>query len=104
YTGPQFVNGLPAGQGLELYDVDRIEVVKGPNAVFAGISNPGGTVNLIKMKAGFTPEQSIEASYGTFEHKRVVLRTSGPLLKDLLAYGFIYGRTDEGSAIEHMFT
>ncbi len=41
YTGPQFVNGLPAGQGLALYDVDRIEVVKGPNAVFAGISNPG---------------------------------------------------------------
>jgi len=38
YTGPLFVNGLPAGQGLALYDVDRIEVVKGPNAVFAGIS------------------------------------------------------------------
>ena len=37
YIGPQFVDGLPAGQGLALYDVDRVEVVKGPNAVFAGI-------------------------------------------------------------------
>lgn len=104
YTGPQFVNGLPAGQGLTLYDVDRIEVVKGPNAVFAGISNPGGTVNLIKLKPTFTPQHSVEASYGSFDHKRVVLRSSGPLLKDHLAYSLVYGRTDEKSNIDYMFT
>jgi outer membrane receptor protein involved in Fe transport len=60
YTGPQFVNGLPAGAGLTLYDVDRIEVVKGPNAVFAGISNPGGTVNLIKVKPSFVARHSLD--------------------------------------------
>jgi outer membrane receptor protein involved in Fe transport len=104
YTGPQFVNGLPAGQGLTLYDVDRIEVVKGPNAVFAGISNPGGTVNLIKIKPGFTPRHSLDVSYGSFDHKRVVFRTTAPLLKDTLAYSFVYGRTDEQSNIDYMFT
>src|SRR5688500_5822383 len=104
YTGPEFVNGLPAGQGLTLYDVDRIEIVKGPNAVFAGISNPGGTVNLIKLKPSFTPRHSLDASYGSFDHKRVVLRTSAPLLKDTLAYSFLYGRTDEESNIDYMFT
>ncbi|MEO7413817.1 MAG: TonB-dependent receptor [Opitutaceae bacterium] len=104
YTGPQFVNGLPAGQGLSLYDVDRIEVVKGPNAVFAGISNPGGTVNLIKLKPSFTPRHSIDASFGTFDHKRVVVRTSAPVFRDKLAYSFIYGRTDEESNIDSMFT
>ena len=104
YTGPQFVNGLPAGQGLTLYDVDRIEVVKGPNAVFAGISNPGGTVNLIKLKPSFTPRHSLDVSVGSFDHKRVVLRTSAPLLKDRLAYSFVYGHTDEESNIDYMFT
>lgn len=104
YTGPQFVNGLPAGQGLSLYDVDRIEVVKGPNAVFAGISNPGGTVNLIKLKPSFTPRHSLDASFGTFDHRRVVVRTSAPLVADKLAYGLVYGRTDEGSNIDFMFT
>ncbi|MDP3069378.1 MAG: TonB-dependent receptor [Opitutaceae bacterium] len=104
YTGPQFVNGLPAGAGLTLYDVDRIEVVKGPNAVFAGISNPGGTVNLIKQKPSFTPRHSLDVSYGSFDHKRMVFRTSGPLLPDRLAYSFVYGRTDEGSEIDHVFT
>ncbi|MBL9189711.1 MAG: TonB-dependent receptor [Opitutaceae bacterium] len=104
YTGPQFVNGLPAGSGLTLYDVDRIEVVKGPNAVFAGISNPGGTVNLIKQKPSFTSRHSLDVSYGSFDHKRAVFRTSGPLLPDRLAYSFVYGRTDEGSEIDYVFT
>ncbi|MSU25484.1 MAG: TonB-dependent receptor [Opitutus sp.] len=104
YTGPQFVNGLPAGAGLTLYDVDRIEIVKGPNAVFAGISNPGGTVNLIKAKPSFTPRHSLDASFGSFAHQRVVLRTSAPLLKDQVAYSFVYGHTDEKSNIDYMFT
>lgn len=104
YTGPQFVNGLPAGQGLALYDIDRIEVVKGPNAVFAGISNPGGTVNLIKRKPGFVPRHTLELSAGSFGHQRGVLRTSGPLVKDTLAYGFVAGGLDERSWIDDVFT
>ncbi len=104
YTGPQFVNGLPAGAGLTLYDVDRIEVVKGPNAVFSGISNPGGTVNLIKVKPSFTPRHSLDTSFGTFDHQRVVVRSMAPLLKDRIAYSLVYGRTDEESNIDYMFT
>src|SRR5687767_11785359 len=104
YIGPQFVNGLPAGAGLTLYDVDRIEVVKGPNAVFSGISNPGGTVNLIKVKPSFTPRHSVDASFGSFDHRRVVFRSSAPLIKDKLAYSFVYGRTDEESSIDYVFT
>jgi outer membrane receptor protein involved in Fe transport len=104
YTGPQFVNGLPAGNGLTLYDVDRIEVVKGPNAVFAGISNPGGTVNLIKLKPGFRPQHSLAVSYGSFSHKRAVFRSAAPLIKDKLAYSIVLGTTDERSEIDYMFT
>lgn len=104
YTGPKFVNGLPAGDGLTLYDVDRVEVVKGPNAVFAGISNPGGTVNMIKLKPSFVAQHSAEVTFGSFEHKRAVFRTAGPLLKDKLAYSFTYGTTDEQSEIDYMYT
>lgn len=104
YTGPVFVNGLPAGQGLALYDVDRVEVVKGPNAVFAGISNPGGTVNLIRAKPSFTPRHSLEASVGSFDHRRVVFRSTAPIVPQRLAYSLAYGRTDEESNIDYMFT
>ena len=76
------------GNGLTLYDIERVEVVKGPNAVFAGISNPGGTVNLIKMKPSFTPQTSVDVSYGSYSHKRAVFRTTAPLVKDKLAHLF----------------
>ena len=72
--------------------------------MFAGISNPGGTVNLIKMKPSFTSRHSVDASYGSFDHKRVVFRSSGPLLKNTLAYSFVYGHTDEKSEIDYVFT
>lgn len=104
YTGPQFVNGLPAGNGLTLYDIERVEVVKGPNAVFAGISNAGGTVNLITERPSFTPRHSLDTSYGTFDRKRVVFKTSAPVVKDRLAYSLVYGRTDEQSEIDYMYT
>jgi outer membrane receptor protein involved in Fe transport len=104
YTGPQFVNGLPAGAGLTLYDVERVEVVKGPNAVFAGISNAGGTVNLITQRPSFAPRHSLDTSYGSFDRKRVVFKSSAPVVKDRLAYSFVYGRTDEQSEIDYMFT
>ena len=104
YTGPQFVDGLPAGVGLTLYDVDRIEVVKGPNAVFAGISNPGGTVNLSTAKPSFTPRHSAEIGFGSFARRRLVLRSSAPLGGKRAAYNLVYGRTDEESDIDFVFT
>lgn len=103
YSGPKFINGLPAGNGFALYDVDRIEVVKGPNAVFAGLSNAGGTVNMIKMNPTFKASGSISGEFGDYNHNRLVLRSSGPLVTDKLAYLFVYGHTDEKSYIDYMF-
>ncbi len=104
FTGPKFLNGMPAGQGITLYDIDRVEVVKGPNAVFAGLSSPGGTVNLIQNKPNFTPTGSLSLEFGSYDRLRTVFRTSGPLIADKLAYQFTYGATDENSATDYMFT
>lgn len=105
YSGQRFVNGLPAGgQGYTLYDVDRVEVVKGPNAVFAGLSNPGGTINMIKMKPTFEHTGSLSAEVGDYGHNRFIARAGGPIVADKLAYLLVYGHTDEKSHIDYMFT
>ena len=65
------------------------------NAVFAGISNPGGTLNLIKTKPSFTPVHTLDLSFGSFAHKRAVLRSSAPIVAKQLAYSLVYGVTDE---------
>jgi outer membrane receptor protein involved in Fe transport len=105
YSGQRFIDGLPAGgQGYTLYDIDRVEVVKGPNAVFAGLSNPGGTINMIKMKPTFKAAGSVVGELGDYGHNRFIARASGPLVADKIAYLFVYGHTDEKSYIDYMFT
>ncbi|MDE1926247.1 MAG: TonB-dependent receptor [Burkholderiales bacterium] len=39
---------------LDLYDIDHIEIIKGPSAATAGISDPGGFVNFVTKKADWT--------------------------------------------------
>lgn len=104
FTSQIFINGVGGvAGGIALYDVDRIEVMKGPNSVFAGLSNAGGTVNVIKMKPSFKTAGSFQVSGGEYEHRRVAFRQSGPLVANRLAYLLVYGHTSRKSAIDYQF-
>ena len=58
------VNGFNGGRGYggprDASNIDRIEVLKGPNAAVFGRGEPGGTVNIITKKA------TIRDSFGSF--------------------------------------
>ena len=69
--------------------------MKGPNSVFAGLSNAGGTVNVIRMKPAFRAAGSLEVSGGDHENRRITFRQTGPLLADRLAYLLVYGHTSK---------
>ena len=104
FSSPVFINGVGGvSGGIALYDVDRIEVMKGPNSVFAGLSNAGGTVNVIRMKPAFKAAGSLEVSGGDYANRKVTFRQTGPLLANRLAYLFVYGHTAKQSAIDHQF-
>ena len=65
------VNGFNAARGYggarDTSNVERIEVLKGPNSAIFGRGEPGCTVNIISKKPGFTPHGSGTASYGSFD-------------------------------------
>src|SRR5687768_1444576 len=44
-----------------MYDVDRIEVLKGPGSALFGVAGPGGSINMITMK----PRKDFSLSAGT---------------------------------------
>lgn len=66
------LDGLPLGQGIAysvgLFDVERVEVLKGPQPLFFGKNNPGGVIAIrsadpgdraeVMTRAGFEPEAS----------------------------------------------
>lgn len=104
FSSPVFINGVGSvSGGIALYDVDRIEVMKGPNSVFAGLSNAGGTINVIKMKPSFKNTGFLQVSGGDYQNRRVTIRQSGPILADRLAYMVVYGHTAKESAIDYQF-
>lgn len=80
-----------AGLGSSI-GVERIEVVKGPSAVFNGNVPPGGTINIIYKKPSFTPENYVQTIAGSWNYKSGEIYSSGPLFSDKFAYlvnGFI---------------
>jgi iron complex outermembrane receptor protein len=68
------VNGFNAARGYggarDTSNVERIEVLKGPNSAIFGRGEPGCTVNIISKKPGFTPHGSGTISYGSFDTLR----------------------------------
>lgn len=54
----------------DFYNVDRIEVLKGPNGMIFGRGAAGGAINRVSKEAGWTPVRELTLSYGAYDHKR----------------------------------
>lgn len=69
------VNGFNGGRGYggprDASNVERIEVLKGPNSALFGRGEPGGTVNIVTKKPNFENGGSFAISAGRFNTYRV---------------------------------
>ena len=76
-------NGMAANRGFnaprDTANVERIEFLKGTVGALYGISEPGGTVNIITKQPSFQPAHSAEAYYGSYDYKRIAFDSTGPL-------------------------
>lgn len=80
---------------MPLYDIDRIEVVKGPAAlVFGQSSATGGLINYVTKTPTETPQSMVRATIGSFDLYRVEANTSGPLGTTGLGYRGTFAVTD----------
>jgi outer-membrane receptor for ferric coprogen and ferric-rhodotorulic acid len=74
----------------DLNEYDHIEVLRGADALFAGVGNPGGTVNLVRKHPLDTDELMFSSSAGSWGNEREELDVTGPLGFD----GALRGRVD----------
>jgi catecholate siderophore receptor len=54
----------------DLYNLDRVEVLKGPNAMIFGRGGGGGVINRVTKEAEFMPLREITLSGGAYGNKR----------------------------------
>jgi iron complex outermembrane recepter protein len=82
FSGNVLNNGLPdrtLTETRDLYNVERVEVLKGPASVLYGLGNPGGTVNIVTKQPLANPFYNLEATVGNYDLYRGGIDFSGPL-------------------------
>lgn len=78
------LDGVPISYGnairLGQIDLQRVEVLKGPQALFYGKNSPGGIISLVSQDPGDTLEMQVRAGYEFYaKQKYVEAIASGPL-------------------------
>ncbi len=88
-----FVTGGP--QAISSVDVERIEVLKGPQSVYFGRSTFGGAINFITKTPGNEMQGEVNVDIATYNSHRASVALEGPLINDKLFYrisGSSYGK------------
>ncbi len=82
----QVYHARPATAAFDFTDIDRIEVLRGPQGTLFGKNTTAGAINVTTRAPSFTPEASAEISVGSFRFLQAKASASGPLIGDTLAY------------------
>lgn len=74
-TADFFVDGLRDDAQLfrDVYNIERIEVLKGPNAMIFGRGGGGGVINRVTKQAGWDQVQSFSIQGGSFNKARATI-------------------------------
>jgi len=76
---------FPVEASLALFDLERVEVLKGPQGTLFGNNATGGAINYVAAKPTRDPEGGISLTYGRFNTFDTDAYISGPLNDQLAA-------------------
>ena len=69
----------PQGALTDIYDLARIEVLRGPQGTLYGRNTIGGAVKYVTRKLSDKPELSLKATFGSYSEKDLVVKGSVPV-------------------------
>ncbi|WP_299071399.1 TonB-dependent receptor [uncultured Paraglaciecola sp.] len=80
----------PQGAVLDLLDVERIEVLRGPQGTLYGKNTVGGAVKYVTKAMSGAPELNVQGTVGSYAQRDIKLTGQYPLVEDTLYIGFGY--------------
>lgn len=81
----------PQAAVLDIFDIERIEVLRGPQGTLYGRNTIGGAIKYVTRRIGDEPEGSIRAAYGSYDQRDVIASVALPLGEDW-GYSVSYAR------------
>ncbi|HVZ63671.1 MAG TPA: TonB-dependent siderophore receptor [Lacunisphaera sp.] len=85
----------------DLYNLNRVEVLRGPTAMIFGRGNGGGLINRETKEAGFAPSDEITIQAGSHDSRRATLDVNRPW-SDRLAFRLNALHEDSASFRDHV--
>jgi len=74
-----------AGTGAQMFDLERVEVLRGPQGTLFGRNTTGGAINFISRKPKLEGSNGyLEAGYGNFDHYSVDAAVESTLVDDMV--------------------
>ncbi len=101
-----FIDGAPLpwrASNSSYLDLQRVEVLKGPQSTLFGRNTSGGAINLIPALPTFTPEGYLLGEYGSGDYHRLEGVVSGPIIPGKLAGRFAFRRSGTDGYIDNAF-
>ena len=95
-----YVDEIPyfekAAFNFDFYDVERIEVLRGPQGTLYGRNTMGGLINVITNKPWQKQSTSVSVDYGNYNQIRSNITHNQPLSKSLAVKGSLNQRHNDG--------
>lgn len=99
----QVYQARPAAAAFDFTDVERVEVMRGPQVSLFGRNSTAGTIHVITRAPSFTPEAAAELSIGQLGFRQARASASGPL-SDTVAVRVAGLMTRRDGVIRNMLT
>ena len=94
YLDDVYLNRPQAGV-LDIYDVERIEVLRGPQGTLYGRNTIGGAVKYVTRALPDKPQLKVRATYGSYDQADLVVSASTPIT-DMIRVGGSVARLSRG--------
>jgi iron complex outermembrane recepter protein len=102
-----YVDGVyyarPAATTLDFIDIERIEVLRGPQGTLFGKNTTAGAFNIVTRGPKFTPGATFEVSYGNYGFIQAKASVTGALTKKL-AGRLSFSGTQRDGVIKNIVT
>jgi iron complex outermembrane receptor protein len=90
--------------GFPLFDLERVEVLRGPQGTLWGKNTTGGAINVISRKPEFEYDGYLKFDYSTYKDKVVEGGFGGPIWDDILAARGAFHYEDQGHRYTNLYT